>query len=58
MGLVNCSLCDWGFDPEDEGVVGTIGTFITANFCGECLNGVLDMADQLRIPDELTDEDD
>lgn len=47
-----CSICDCQFDLEAEGgVVGSIG-IIPVNFCPTCKAGVMDFAEQMRLPYE------
>lgn len=46
--LMECTICNVEFDPDLEGggVVGQIGILPVA-LCPTCLNGMLDMAEQL-----------
>lgn len=47
-----CSICNCEFDYEAEGgVLGCIG-IIPVNFCPICKCGVMDFADQMRLPYE------
>jgi len=50
-----CSICNCDFDLDTEGgVEGYIGILPVA-FCPTCKAGVLDFADQCRLPFECTE---
>ena len=47
-----CSICSSKFELETEGgIIGEIG-ILPVQFCPTCLNGILDLAEQLRCEDD------
>lgn len=55
----SCSICSDDYTSDEGGMQGYIG-ILPCSFCPTCLNGVLDMAEQLTLEREwegLTDDE-
>ena len=57
LGARTCTVCDGEFNIDQEGgAEGDIGILPVA-FCPTCKAGILDFADQCRLPEECPDGD-
>lgn len=43
--MVGCDICETGFDPEEEGMIGLFG-IIPVAFCATCRVCIRDLAEQ------------